>query len=262
MSSYTPDLPHFGSINQIPIADVAAKVGLEIEVSGKQVKIVCPRWSKHDSGKSKYLTVLLTRNRVVCDGCDTYPLSVLDMVQEFCGFNTPLEAAECIAAYFPELPRKAKASFLHNPAGEQVPEGCRDPWILLVKSGIWAQLTVPSQRLSPVLLALSTEDEERVRRVRLSNRAMFQYSGMGSFNSLSESLTELAAIGFLERPLVARRKNSPERETAAYIVTPFSSRLWEFAKRESQRIGEKIFNEKQIRSKQRQMRERKRMFGL
>jgi hypothetical protein len=256
---YVPDLPDFRAINDIPIVEVAREVGFEVEGTGKKGKIVCPRLSEHPEGTSRYLTLFPTNNKVVCQGCDTYPMSVLDMVQTFGEFNTLRDAAEFVAIYYPGLPRKPKASFMNNPKCDPVPAGCRDPWTLLITSGIYAELAAPSQRLLPVLLEFAKRrgDGEPL---RVSQRAMMQYSGIASFTPISEALTELAMIGLLERLPVARRRHSPERDTAEYIVTPLSPRLRKFAEVTCAKLGEAVRREKAIRSRERLERDRKRMF--
>jgi DNA-binding HxlR family transcriptional regulator len=259
------DLPHFKHINRIPIIDVAKKIGWEVEIEkiGKKIveKIVCPRSSEHKPGKSPYLKVLASNSKVVCESCDTYPLSVLDMVLKFGAFETMADAAEQIAGYYPDLPRKSKASYLKNPKGESVPPGCRNPWTLLITSGVFAQLTVAAQRLIPILLEFSNwKDNAEEHRLYLPQRTMMRYSGIASFTGISEALTELAAIGFLQRLPVRRRERSPERETAEYILTPLSPRLREFADATATNLGAAIVQEKKIQRQKRRERDYKRMW--
>ncbi|HKN74222.1 MAG TPA: hypothetical protein VJW94_03515 [Candidatus Acidoferrum sp.] len=262
---YLLDLPHFKKINQLAVIDVARKIEWEVAVvqgdKDSIEKIVCPRSVEHKPGTSQYLKVLPSNNKVVCVSCDTYPMTVLDMVRNFEKFETLRDAAEHVANYFPDLPRKPKASYLSNPTGESVPPDCRNPWVLLISSGIWAELSVPSQRLIPVLLTHSKwKDDGQTYRLKLSQRAMMRYSGVGSFTGINEALTELAAIGFLERVPVPRRKSSVERETAEYVLTPLSQRLRELADAAVANFGEAIFQSKAIRRREKQARERKRMF--
>jgi len=262
---YVPDLPHFKEINQLPVIEVATKFGWQITVverdKGPIEKIVCPRSDKHERGASPHLKVLLSNNKVVCESCDTYPMTVLDMVRHFGKFETLRDAAEHVARYFPDLPRKPKASYLSNPTGELVPPDCRNPLVLLISSGIWAGLSVPSQRLIPVLLTHSKwKDDGQPYRLILSQRAMMRYSGICSFTGISECLTEAAAIGFLQRLPVRGRAGSPEKETAEYVLTPLSPRLRKFADETAAKLGEAIYRDKAIARRERQKRERKRMF--
>jgi hypothetical protein len=265
--TYRADLPHFKQINRIPSIDVARKIGWEVAVekSGEEIveKIVCPRSTEHKPGTSPYLRVLQSNNRVVCESCDTYPMTVLEMVQHFKGFDTLHQAAEYVACSYPDVPRKAKASYLNNPTGEHVPPGCLDPWILLISSGIYSRLAVPSQRLIPVLLERAKwRDDGGEYRLHFSQRAMMRYTGIASFTGISEGLTELAAIGFLQRLPVPRRKGSVEREVAEYVLTPLSQRLREFADETAAKLGATIHQEKAIARRKRQGRERKRLSPL
>jgi hypothetical protein len=267
MRPYVADLPNFNQINALSAIDVAKKIGWEVVNVWKRKKfveeIVCPRSSEHGPGKSPYLKVLPSNNKVVCEACDTFPLSVLDMVQDFGGYKTLREAAEYVAGYYPDLPRKAKASYLKNPKVEPVPPGCRDPWILLISSGIYAELSVSSQRLIPVLLERANwKDNGPECLLRLSERAMMQFSGIGSYTGIGEALTELNAIGFLEKLLAPRRANSPERETGVYRLTPLSPRLKQLADNNCPKFGETIYQEKAIARQKRKERDRKRRLGI
>jgi hypothetical protein len=258
---YVPDLPDFRRINQTDVIDVARKVGFEVEIAEGKDYIVCPLFAEHRSERVRHLKRISSNNRVVCEACDTYPMSVLDMVQYFGGYETVRDAAEYVASHYPDIPRKRKASYLNNPKGEAVPEGCQDPWTLLIKSGIWAELSSPSQRLIPILLTFAKwRDDEEKRPLPLSQRAMMRYSGIASFTPINEALTELKAIGWLERLPVATRDRSPERETAKYVITPLSQRVREFADRTGTRLGQTIFQDKAIRRRERQERNLKRMF--
>ncbi len=256
---YVPDLPHFGHINRIPIADVATKLGWQVTGTAEARKITCPKSNDHSTRTLPFLRILQSSNKVVCDACDTYPMTVLDMVKCFGRFETLRDAAECVAAYYPDMPRKAKASYLNNPRGEPVPPGCVNPNSLLVTSGIWGELSTPSQKLIPVLLAFYKQDSAAP--FPLSQRAMMQYSGIGSFTGISEALTELKAVGFLERLPVRRRERSPEKETARFCVTPLSQRLRDFADITAQRFGATIFQEKAIAREKRRQRNLKWMLS-
>jgi hypothetical protein len=253
---YVADLPNFRLINQISIVEVAARIGWRVEDG----KIICPQSAEHDAGTSQAIRLLPSSNKVICDACDTYPMTVLDMVQDFGGFGELSDAAEYISCHYPNAPRKSKASYLKNPTGEHVPPGCRNPWTLLITSGIWSDLSVPSQRLIPVFLQRSNwrDDEECV--FHFSNRAMMRYSGIGTFTGISEALAELKAIGWLERLPVRQRERSPEREIAGYRLTPLSQRLRKFADATATKFGATIFQEKAIARRKRQERERKRQF--
>ena len=78
--------------------------------------------------------------------------------------------------------------------------------------------------------------------------------------SISKALTELKAIGLLERLPVRRRAHSPEKETAEYLLIPLSLRLREFADATVAKLGAAMFQEKAIRRQERLERDGKRMF--
>ena len=88
---------------------------------------------------------------------------------------------------------------------------------------------------------------------------MLRYSGLSSFTPISEALTELNAIGWLRRPPVERMENSPERKTGVYVLTPLSERLMEYAQALASQFGATIYQDKQIRKRERWERHRRRL---
>jgi hypothetical protein len=244
----------FKFINRIPIADVAQAIGYKIEGSHKNRQIVCPRSDEHKNKSQRYL-IILGSNKVVCRSCDTYPLSVLDMVREFDGIEDLTVAAKCIAVYF-TIPERPRGSHLRNPKWEQVPPGWTDPVVLMVVTGVWAGLSAPAQRLIPVFLAFERTRSEEEDGIPVSYGALQRYSSVESPNSIRAVLTELEAIGFLERLPLRTRGKSPVKATAWYRITPLSQRLIEFANKTAPQFGDEIVKEKAARQQKRLARER------
>lgn len=242
----------FKFINRIPIVDVARKIGIQVTDDSK---ITCWRAVEHERGRSAFVRVLKS-NKVVCDACDTYPMSVLEMVQD-CGFDSLTEAAECVAAFY-EVPRKPRGSHLNNPLAETVAPACEDPLALLVKSGVWSNLTVPTQRLIPVLLTFAQLEIGSADHLvlQLSYGAMKTYSGIGGDNSVSKALKELVKIGWIERLEPRARGNSPIEATAQYRLTPLSANVRGLANATAPGFGDAIRKQKAVRKRQRQERER------
>jgi hypothetical protein len=252
-----PGLPDLKFINRIPIVDVARKIGLDFTDDGNTL---CPEKSVHPEGTSPYLIVLLSSNKVFCEACGTGLMTVVDMVKKFGGFGTLPDTGECVATFF-TVPRIRKASHLNNPKGESVPPDCRDPLALLVKSGLWSQLSVPVQRLIPVLLKLPKWEDGRSECVhRISNRAMMQFTGIGTFTGISEAMTDLAAIGWLERLQLRRRGGSLVYDTAQYRLTPLSAPVRKLADDTAQKFSQKIREEQVLRRQNRQERNFEKMW--
>jgi DNA-binding HxlR family transcriptional regulator len=251
---YQDDLPDFEYINQIPIVNVAEKIGLEVQDDGT---IVCGRIDMHKDDAPAFLT-LLSGNKVKCDPCNTGPLSVVDMMMHMGIFREPLQAVQYFApALRPfDVPTIAKGSHLKNPDCQTVPPACDDPITLLVVPGLWCGLSVTTQRLIPVLLALSKWEELGSHRpIRLSYRAMMRYSGIESPNAIKAALDELEGMGWLERIESPPRGNSPIKDTAEYSLTPLSARVKELADDNAPKFGAAIVAEKPARKRKRQERE-------
>jgi hypothetical protein len=244
-------LPDFNFINRLPIVDVARKIALEVTNEGE---IVCWRSNEHKSGTSPFLRALRS-NKVICDACETYPLSVLDMVQNFGELTLP-DAGECVASYYPDVPRKAKGSHLKNPMGEPVPPGCRDPWTLLVTTGVWAELSETAKALVPMFLHFAEwDDGGNEGRLTTSHGAIKQYTGIRSPNAIVNATRELEAIAWLQR-VRSLRGGSPVEGVMTYIITPLSQGVIDKANETAPLLAARISDEKRIKKQKRKERER------
>jgi hypothetical protein len=246
-----PGLPDFKFINALPIVDVARKIELEV----RDGKIVCWRSSRHRFRTSPFLRVLPS-NKVVCDACDTGPISVLEMVQFFGGF-TLRDAGECVASYYPDLPRKPKGSHLKNPSGEPVPPGCRNPWALLIPTGVWAELSETAKALIPMFLLFAEWDNGGdIGTLTTSHGAIKRYTGIKSPNAIVDAMAELEAIGWLLR-CPTRRGGSPVKAVMIYIITPLSQGVIDNANKRASYLAVAIPREKAERRLKRKEREQK-----
>ena len=78
--------------------------------------------------------------------------------------------------------------------------GHEQPIELLIKSGLWANLSPPTQRIAPVLLCFAHRGKEPdTFEVRISYRAIQRYSGVSSFETISTSLQQLAELEWLKK---------------------------------------------------------------
>ena len=248
---YGGDLLNYKHINRLPILDVARKLGFEV----RDEKIVCRHSGRHKDESVPFLKVLPS-NKVKCDACDDGPMSVLEMVKDYGDLDSLSTAAECIANMFEDVPYKPKGSHLNNPKGLAVPPACDDPLALLIKSGLWAKLPVPVQRLIPVLLDFGTwEDGNWDCLLTISNRAMMTYSGIGTFTSIKPSLLKLEEMGWLEI-LDSPRGDSPIKGTGRYRITPLSERVRKLADEHAPGFGDDIKAQKAFRKRERQRKQK------
>jgi DNA-binding HxlR family transcriptional regulator len=186
-------------------------------------------------------------------------MSVIDMLMDIGNFGSQLTAVLCFERELSSfaVPTIRRGSHLKNPDALDVPPALKEPLALLIRSGVWATLSVPVQRLIPVFLALTDWDDGNLEgTLRLSNRAMMRYSAIGTFTSISQALTELERIGWVTRLESTRRGNSQIEDTAGYRITPLSDAVKELAISTSPTFGEAIKAEKAIRKRKREERSR------
>jgi len=250
---YGDALPDFKYINQIPIVELARKIGMEFGDSGN---MVCWHAERHKDREPAFLTVLTKLNRIRCHACGSASMSVIDMLVDIGNFDSQLTAAQCFASEL-NAPKIPKGSHLKNPDALAVPPALKEPLALLIRSGVWANLSVPVQRLIPVLLEFTEWEEECLEgTLRLSYRAMMRYSGIGTFTSINPALAELEGIGWATRLDATRRGESPIKNTAVYRITPLSDAVKKLATSVSGEFGEAIKAEKAESKRKREARSR------
>jgi hypothetical protein len=236
-------LPDFKYVNRLPLADVARKIGCEVQSDGT---IACPRYDRHDNRKPGLLTTL-RGNKVECVACKTGPLSIVDWLMNLGEFTSAREAVSCFARDL-DVPHIAKGSHLKNPDCQTPPPACDNPISLLVLSGVWQGLLVTAHSIIPALLALAGWHPDNPRpTLRASYRAIARYSGIKSPNAIKKSLDELEGIGWLERLPSEARGDSPIKNTAAYCLTPLSERVKHLADVTAPGFGQQIEAEKEDR---------------
>src|ERR1700675_598660 len=247
-----PGLPDFKFINRIPIVDVARKIALEVIGDGE---IRCWRSNEHKRGTSPFLRVL-PANKVICGACGTSKMSVVDMVRHFGGFETPREAGECVASFYPDVPRTPKGIHLKNPTCEPVPPGCRNLWTLLIPSGVWAELSETAKALVPVFLLFAEwNDAGDEGLLTISHGGLKQYTGLRSPNALVKAIKELEEIGWLgKRPSL--RGHSPAQGVMTYVITPLSQGVRDKANETAPALAARISYEKGIAKRKREERKR------
>ncbi len=244
-------VPDLRWINRrLPIADVAKALGLRLGQGGM---IHCGHPEKHQNGdKTPSVGVRKSMNRVKCFGCDSPTMSVVDLVCDVLGVSVA-EAARWIAEHFdvPQIPRRRH---LEPSERRWCDVGHEQPIELLVKSGIWAQLSPQAQRIAPVLFCLATKEDRDTFRVQISNRAIMRYSGAKSFSSVSKAIRQLEEIEWLQCVPGTARAGAELRSTGTYLLTPYSDALQELANATFVQQKQEIEAEREIRKQQRRAR--------
>ena len=238
----------------VPVGDVASALGLEVFATGM---IRCWHPERHHHGdRTPSVGIQRRYNYVKCFGCDGKPLGPIDLVVDVRGCTLP-EAIRWIAQRF-AVPSIPKGKHLVKPKGHIARYGHERPIELLVRSGLWARMSRCAQQLAVVIVELELEGEHAASWEReISYRALARYSGLKSDASVSKGLQELEFMGWLRRKQPRPRKtNSPIRETATYIVTPFSDSVRELANATAADLRAAIEEERQMRAEKRAQRTR------
>lgn len=243
-------IPDMRFINrELPIAEVARALDLRLD---GPTKIHCWHPERHHYGdRTASVGIRSTNNTAKCFGCDSKPMGPIDLVMDVRGMASPADAALWIAERF-EVPRIPACKRL---AGQDRPRdrvGHERGLGLLIRSGLWAGLSVPARALAPVLLEFAEKQRplDEGARVQMAYRTMSRFSGLKSHNAIRKGLVELGEVGFLVLPTVPTPRY-PERQSATYIVTPNSGQLWELAQTVSRQTRQEIAAEKELRRRQR-----------
>jgi hypothetical protein len=242
-------IPDFAWIRRnLPIADVARKLDLRF-AQGNMLH--CWHPERHQNGDSTASAAIWTeQNKIKCFGCGLL-VNVLDLAMDVLGVDAG-GAARWIEANF-DVPRIPKGKHLRSTAPIcPYMVGHEQPIELLIRSGIWADLSKQTQRIIPVLLALAERQEQNKFSVQISYRAIMRYSGVRSENSVRKALTELEQIGWLKS--ASRAENAGRgimRDVGAYLLTPYSDQVLELANAVAAEMRTEIERECELRRQKR-----------
>jgi len=236
---------------RVPIADVARVLDLEVFDDGM---IRCWHSERHQHGdRTPSVGIWKKLNRVKCFGnaCVDKPLGPIDLVMDVRACDAG-EAIRWIAQHF-DVPRIPKGKHLVEPKDERARYGQERPLELLVKSGLFARLSVPACQLAVAFVELAPEsqrDEQWAKQI--SYRGLAQYSGVRSDASIAKGLAELQGFGWLRRDRGKTRSGEgPIRDATTYIVTPFSDTVLELANATAADLRAAIEEERNLRRERR-----------
>ena len=237
---------------KVPVAEVASALDLEVFDTGM---VRCWHPERHHHGdRTPSVGIYRQYNKVKCFGCEGKLLRPIDLVMDVreC---TLTEAIRWIAQRF-EVPLIPKGKHLVKLKGHVVRYGYERPIELLLRSGLWAKMSHPAQLLAVVFVELKVEGQrDESWELEISYRALARYSGLKSDASVSKGLKDLAGIGWLQRQRHRTGRNrGPVRETATYIVTPYSDSVRELANATAADMRAAIDEERQMRAEKRAQR--------
>ena len=234
----------------LPMRDVAAKLDLRQGASGM---IHCWHPERHKNGDSTpSVGIQAGFNTAKCFGCDSKPQSVVDVVRDVLGCDLSAAIAWLDSNFI--IPRIPKRKHLESDRlVRPYRVGTEDPITLLVRSGIWAALSVPARCIVPVLLAHAEHaaGQRDAYTLQMSYRAIMTYSGLKSFSAVSKALGELTAFDWVTRKAATPKPGAVLRATGTYILTPYSEGVQETARTLFQAKRQIIEAERELRRVQR-----------
>jgi hypothetical protein len=233
---------------------VARALDLRIGDNGQ---IHCWRPQLHQNGdRTASVGIRKTNNTIKCVGCGIGPLGAIDLVMVILGLRSAGEAARWIAGRFqvPDLPPGRHLVRREH----RTPYGFESDMGLLIRSGLWPQLSPTARHLVPVLLEFAEQDSgKQTFTITMSYRAMARYAGVASPNAIASALRELQQIHWLTFQPGRREPGAgPARRTSTYVLTPQSDQLRELANAVCVQMRSVIEIEKKLRAEARTERKR------
>jgi hypothetical protein len=244
-SSGIPDMRYIN--RKLSIAEVAAALDIR---SGQSGNLHCWHPERHQNGdRTASVGVRKINNKVKCFGCDSKPMGPIDLVMDVLNVE-PADAALWISNRFP-VPEIPKGKNLENEDLPRWQVGLEDELGVLIRSGLWAQLSEATRVIAPVLVQFAENNRSTgTARVQMSYRAITRYSGIKSPNAIRRALRELNDFGWLELPGLGTSLG-PGQPTAAYVITPHSDQLMEHANLQCKQEHTEIEIEREVRRRRR-----------
>jgi hypothetical protein len=244
-------LPDFEFIRyEIPILDVARALGIRV---GQHYRARCWRAENHRNGDANpSLSFQVKKNRGICFVCDSHTWSNIDLVMLHLSCDRK-QAVKWILERF-DVPSR--------PAGSHVEK--REAWFprfhsgvnenvmtLLVRSGIWADLTPAEQSVLAVLITF-TDNQDRY--AEISYRGLMRYTGIGSQTTLAKAIQRFVRMHVLK--VVHRPGQRPCRGVNQYFLTIDDPRFDSLLMEQFRRTREEIALEKELRAERKKDRTR------
>jgi hypothetical protein len=232
----------------ISIQEVANKLHLRFG-TGKMLH--CWHGEQHQhADRTPSVSIRRTTNTVKCFGCGTGPLSPVDLVMNVrsCTIH---EAANWLKLNFPKIPRIGARKHSSKVENAEDLSG-RNPLQILICSGLFAELGLPSKAICTALLVL-WDARERPNSIAISFKALQRFSGVRSRSSVARALRELEDVLLISRE-IRPSLSFPLNQTQLIKVCPNSDEFWEFANAHAQIVRREVEFEKELRLQERKAR--------
>jgi len=248
-----PDMKYIN--RKVPIGEVAR--ALDVRLEGATM-VHCWHPERHQQGdRTASASILTSSNKIKCFVCNFRPKGPIDFVMDVLEMNSPADAALWIAAHFP-VPFIPTRKHLTGSARRR--ERVQNGLALIIRSGLWAQLSPAAQAIAPVLLEMAEKENSASERltVQLSYVGITRMSGISSPNAIHRALLALSEVGLMLPP-DGRTPGKLVKETARYTMTPYSQELLEMANATAQQVRDEIAAGVELRARLRK--ERVRVFA-
>lgn len=239
--------------DKISVAAVARELGLYVSGTGKVAR--CWRQEGHSHGdQDPSIRFHRKKNKGRCFICDPRMWSNIDLVMMVRQCEM-LPAVLWIAERFP-VPSLPKGAHVRRREGwcPRYHSGVEENVItLLVRSGIWADLSSAEARILPAFITFMNRDTGLC---EISYRGLMRFSGIGSSATISEALKHFRQLGILE---IYRAKGMMGTSgVSRYRLTPENPQFQTLIAETFRRQREEIRVERELRERQRKERQSQR----
>lgn len=243
--SQCPDFEYIRT--KISIIALAQKLGLS--VNGYRAR--CWRTENHRNGdENPSLAFQKKMNRGMCFVCDQHTWSTIDLVMLYLDCEMR-GAVSWIIERFP-VPLLPKGTHVakHEAWFPRFHSGVHENAVtLLVRSGIWSELTHAQRSILPLLLTFVDRDTGIT---EISYRGLMRYSGVGSQATISEAIRTFERMRLLQ---VARKRGELLfRSVNQYRLTVDDPEFQGLLTKVWQRQTAEINLEKQLRTEEKKAR--------
>ena len=220
------------------------------EVIGGMIR--CWRREKHQHGdRTPSVGIDRRRNRVRCFVCDELEYSSIDLVRKVLGLDTH-GAINWIAARFP-VPSIPKGRHLRNPDPFRSVSrvGLGGPLEMIVRSGLWANLTPSESKVLAVFCALHDQTTDKF---QISYCGIRRYAGIKSDTTVARVLNRFQQMHLLK--IHRARADGGLRACNSYHLTLDDPRVHDLMTKIYEGERDEIEAERQSRQEHRNMRRR------
>jgi hypothetical protein len=236
--------PDFEYIRRhIPITAVARELGIRVL---KHYRAHCWRVENHQHGdRTPSLSFQIKKNRGMCFVCDDHTWSNIDLVMLKLECNLHA-AVRWLIERFP-VPSRPAGSHIEKREGwfPRFHSGVNENVMtLMIRSGMWGDLTVAEQSVLAVLITFSDNQD---RCAQISYRGLMRYTGVRSRTTVARAIRRFERLRVLKIERLPRQLL--RRGVNQYTLTIDDPRFEALVAARYQKTRQEIALEKELRAK-------------